>query len=222
MEKRKIIFGGYDTAAEGKWTLTEWELTSPAYRSNFVEVPGRDGDLDLSTALTDGAPRYGNRTLTATFESSEGSRIDRENVIRTMTNWLDGWRLDIILPDDDEHHLTGRVSVERLYNDNAHASVMVTAICDPWRYNNHETSVQMDATAEEQTVALVNSGRRTVVPLLVISGTDASINLKFGAASWVLGAGSYQLPDLVLQQGAFPLTFRGSGTLSLTYREAVL
>ena len=113
MDKRKIIFGGYDTAAEGKWTLTEWELTSPAYRSNFVEVPGRDGDLDLSTALTDGAPRYGNRTLTATFESSEGSRIDRENVIRAMTNWLDGWRLDIILPDDDEHHLTGRVSVER-------------------------------------------------------------------------------------------------------------
>lgn len=222
MEKRKIIYGTYDTAATGRWTLAHWELSAPAYRSNFVEVPGRDGDLDLSTALTDGAPRYGNRTLVATLESSEGTRLERESQINIMTNWLDGWRTNITLPDDSLHYMTGRVSVAKLYNDPAHASVEVTAVCDPWRYNIHETVRTLTATAEAQVAVLVNDGRKTVVPVLEITGEGASVHLVFGSASWVLGVGTYQLPDLVLTQGGAEITYSGTGTLTFTYREAVL
>lgn len=222
MEKRKIIYGSYDTAINGLWTLTGWELSPAEYKSNFVEVPGRDGDLDLSTALTDGAPRYGNRTLVATLESSEGSRLDRESRINIMTNWLDGWRMNITLPDDSQHYLTGRVSIAKEYNDPAHAAVTVTAVCDPWRYNIHETVLTLTAGTEEQVAALVNDGRKTVVPLLEISGEAASVRLVFGSASWVLGAGTYQLPDLILPQGGAQLTYSGTGTLTFTYREAVL
>lgn len=222
MEKRKIIFGTYDTAVDGLWTLTGWSLSEPAYKSNFVAVPGRDGDLDLSTALTDGAPRYSNRTLTATFECSEGTRLEREDTINTMVNWLDGWRMDIILPDDDDHYITGRVRVKREYNDPSHAAVTVTAACDPWRYSDRETVVKLTATEAVQTAVLVNSGRKTVVPLLVIEGEGASIDLTFGTASWGLSAGTYQLPDLVLNQGSVSLTYKGTGDLTFTYREAVL
>ena len=65
MQMRKIIFGDYDTWVDWGLTLTGWQLSAPEYKSNFVSVPGRDGDLDLSTALTDGEPRYNNRELTA-------------------------------------------------------------------------------------------------------------------------------------------------------------
>ena len=222
MEKRKIIFGTYDTAQDGLWTLTGWSLSEPSYKSNFVAVPGRDGDLDLSTALTDGAPRYSNRTLTATFECSEGTRLEREDTINTMVNWLDGWRMDITLPDDDDHYITGRVHVKREYNDLVHAAVTVTATCDPWRYSDRDMVVKLTATEAVQTAVLTNSGRKTVVPLLVIEGEGASINLTFGTASWRLGAGAYQLPDLVLDQGSATLTYSGTGTLTFTYREAVL
>jgi hypothetical protein len=44
----------------------------------------------------------------------------------------------------------------------------------------------------------------------------------FGSASWVLGAGVYQLPDLVVSQGGISVEYSGSGALSFTYREAVL
>lgn len=222
MEKRKIIFGTYDTAVNGRWTLAEWNLSAAMYRQNMVAVPGRDGDLDVSTVLTDGVPRYENRTLTARLECSEGTRLDRETTINTMVNWLDGWRLDIILPDDPWHYVTGRMHVERLYNDNAHAAVEVTAVCDPWRYNQHETVVELTATESAQIARLGNEGRRSVVPVLVISGENAEVNLTHEAASWVLGAGTYQLPDLVLNQGGAELTYSGTGVLTFTYREAVL
>ena len=222
MTPRKIILGTYDTIINGPWTLASWNLSPAEFRSQYVTVPGRDGDLDLSTALTDGAPRYGNRTLTATLERSDGTRLTRETAINTMVNWLDGWRMDIRLPDDDAHYMIGRVHVVKNYNDPAHAAVTVTAVVDPWRYNNHETVIRLTAAAEPVEARLTNSGRRTVVPVLTITGDAAEVLLTFGSASWALGAGTYQLPDLVVPQGGAFITYSGTGELAFTYREAVL
>ena len=219
---RKVIFGSYDTHLNGPWTLTGLELTPAEHRTQFVEVPGRDGELDLSTALTDGAPRYGNRNLTATFERSDGTRLEREAAINAMVNWLDGWRMDIRLPDDELHYISGRVHVAKNYNDPAHAAITVTAVCDPWRYNNHETVLSMTAGADPVEARLTNAGRRTVVPTLRITGEGASVLLVYGAYSWALGAGEYQLPDLIVPQGGITVTYSGTGELSFTYREAVL
>lgn len=219
---RGITIGTYDTAAQG-WTLTGWSFSAPQFVSNMVEVPGRiDGPLDLSAAITGGEPRYQSRTFVATLERSDGDRLSRDAAINTMVNWLDGWRQDIILPDDAAHYITGRVSVAREYNDPAHAAVTVTATCDPWRYAKEETVVKLAATATAQTHEFVNTGRRTAVPVLVVSG-DGSLNLQFGTASWALGAGIYQLPDLILTQGGHEVTYSGAGmSLTATYREAVL
>ena len=139
MQKRKIIIGSYDTAQEGLWTLAAWELSKAVAHEHYESVPGHNGPLDLSTVLTDGEPYYGSRELEAIFESSEGTRLEREQRIDNMINKLDGWRFNIILPDDPLHYINGRVQVEKLYNDPAHASVRITATCDPWRYNNAET-----------------------------------------------------------------------------------
>lgn len=222
MAKRRILFGSYDTAATGLWTLAEWELSPAEYRQNFVEVPGRaEGDLDLSTALTDGVPTYHNRELTVRLESSEGTRANRDARIRTMVNWLDGWRMNIVLPDDDAHYIVGRVHVAQEYSDPAHAAVNVTAVCEPWRYAVEETRVELTAAEAVQTAILRNQGRKTVVPLLTIT-TTGTLTLVFGANTWALGAGVYALPDLVLPQGEAALQYSGSGTAVLTYREAVL
>lgn len=222
MVKRGLTIGTYDTAAQG-WTLTGLEFSPPEYESNIVEVPGRiDGPLDLSTAVTGGEPRYKARTLTATFERSDGTRLSREDAINIMTNWLDGWRQDIILPDDSMHYITGRVSVAKVYNDPAHASVSVTATCEPWRYTNEETVISLTGASDTQTATFVNQGRRTVVPILTVTG-EGSMILDFGDASWALGKGVYQLPDFQLTQGSHTLTYSGDGMeMTATYREAVL
>lgn len=219
---RSIKFGEYDTAANGLWTLASWTLSEPEYQSNLVSVPGRDGPLDLSTALTGGEPRYNGRTLTATLESSEGTRAARETRIGTMINALDGYRMNIYLPDDSTHYLTGRVRVVRQYNDLAHAAVQVTAVCDPWLYSTTERTIALTAGETEQTATLPNAGRRTVVPLVTITGDDASVLLAIGSNSWSLGAGAYQLPALRVPAGGASLTYSGSGSVSIKYREAVL
>lgn len=220
MKKRAITIGDYNTALTGLWTLTAWELSEAELVEDYVEVPGHSGLLDFSTVLTDGEPCYGNRSLTVTLESSEGTRLEREARINEMVNRLDGLRHEIVLPDDPQHYLTGRVRVKKLYNDTAHASVQVTATCEPWRYNRSETVLAVSATQTEQVTTLINPGRLPVVPTIQVTGS--SVSLRLGNASQAFSAGTYIWPELYLRRGSTALRYQGSGTAIITYREAVL
>ena len=222
MKKRKLILGTYDTARDGLWTLSALELTAPDYQSNFLDVKGKDGPLDLSTALTDGVPRYGSRTLTATLESSEGTRESRQKAISKMVNALDGWRMNIVHPDYPHHYLSGRVQVKVQYSDMVHAAVTVSAICDPWLYSSAERSYDVTASDTPVQLALSNRGRRAVVPQAEGTGTGASVLVVCGGLSLAMGEGMHKLPDLLLQPGETVVTYSGTGRLRLSYREAVL
>lgn len=221
MQKRRVTFGGYDTAVRG-WTLTSWKLSDAEQKTNLVDKTGGDGSWDFSTALTEGVPRYKDRKLTATFECSEGTRETREAVINHMINTLDGFREVIFLPDDSGVYLVGLIHVARNYNDPAHASVTVTATCEPWRHSNQETIYTLTATTSKQTTVLVNDGRRAVVPTLTIEGTNASVLLEYGSVSKTFPAGTYQWPDLLLKPGTHSVKYSGTGKVIVTYREAVL
>ena len=218
MIKRTIKIGNYDTAAHG-WTLAAWTFSAPEQRTMYVDKTSGDGSWDLSTALTDGVPRYKDRNLSVTLECSEGDRAAREALIREMINTLDGYRFNIYLPDDTDLYISGRVHVARKYSDLAHCSVTVTAQCEPWKYKDTETVIRLTATSTEQVARLTNNGRRTGFPTLTVSG---SVTLAAGGSSWSLSAGSYLLPDLVLPPGTTELTYKGTGTVVITYREAVL
>lgn len=222
MKKRKLIIGTYDTALMGLWTLAALQLTNPEYQEYFMEVKGRDGPLDFSTVLTDGEPKYGSRTLTASLESSEGTRMERIARISRMVNELDGMRLNIQHPDFPDYYLTGRVKIQEEYNDMAHCAVTVTATCDPWLYAIEERLYTLTAAEGKQTAVLSNHGRRTAVPSVVISGENASFLIECGYISLALGPGTYQLPDILLKTGNTQITYSGTGTAKITYREAVL
>lgn len=223
MKNRALILGTYNTDYDGLWTLAALQLTDPEYQQHFVEVKGRDGLLDFTGALTDGEPRYTSRTLTATLESSEGTRLERQDRIAYMINALDGLRMNIYHPDHPAHFLTGRVHITVDYNTPAHAAVTVTAVCDPWLYCRMERKYSIIAQPDDKiTVRLINNGRRAVVPQVVITGETASFIIERDGVSLTLGQGTYLLPDLQLRQGVTEITCDGTGSADISYREAVL
>ena len=142
MEKRSATIGGYVTADHG-WTLAGVSLTAPEQKTNYIEKTGGDGSWDLSTVMTDGIPRYKNRTLTVTLENSQGPREDREALISDLVNQLDGLEHRIELPDHPDHFLVGRVHVSVEYSTLAHARVVITGTVEPWFYKNFETVVTL-------------------------------------------------------------------------------
>jgi hypothetical protein len=221
MQKRRVIIGEYDTAAAG-WTLTGWKLSAAEQKTKYKDKPNGDGVWDLSTAATDGIPRYNTRALAVTLECSDGDRMTRETEIRRMVNLLDGLQWHIELPDDADHYIVGRVHVARDYNDLAHAQVTVTATCEPWKYARSKTIVTAKCTSSKQTLTLTNSGRRTIAPTITVTGEDADVLLELPASSKALPEGEWQWPALALTPGSHVVTYSGTGMLAISYREAVL
>lgn len=228
MNKRTVLLGDYNTADYG-WTLTGYNLTPPEQKTNYVDKPGGDGSWDLSTVMTGGVPRYNNRSLTVTLENSQGTREDREEIINDMVNQLDGLEWHIVLPDQPDYYLVGRLSVAVDYSDLAHAAVTVTGTVEPWFYRSRETIVVLEepitVSTEAASFTVWNHGRKVVSPRLDVNGT-ASLNFEGNKIN--LTTGSYEWPALQLKPGANTLMYTGSSTstpgetLTLTYREAVL
>jgi hypothetical protein len=217
--KRQLIINSYRTAEDGLFTLTSLKITKASQVQTFVSVPGRFAPLNLSTALTDGQPYYGNASLEAVLESSEGTRAERQERIDYLVNLLDGYSVQIIHPDHPAHYLVGGVQVHPEYNDLVHCRVKVSAVCEPWFYSADTIRVTRTATASAQPLVLSNSGRLAVVPTIEVVG---EITLTYGGITKALSTGVHQLPDLYLTTGQHSVEYRGTGTVAFTYREAVL
>lgn len=217
---RKVIIGTYDTAVNG-WTLAGYELAPPMWRESYIEVPGMDGLIDASAALT-GEPRYDNRALEITLELSTGTRATREAAISAMIAGLDGREVRIIPPDLPDHNLVGRVHVSRQYNDLAHAQVIVTASCEPWQYKSLATVVTasgLSATYKQLTLA---NEARPVIPTITVA---QDTTLLWGSNEIALGAGTHRRPEIRLAAGDNILSAKvasGTGSIEIKYQEATL
>lgn len=219
MAKRQLILNGYKTAEDGLFTLASCKITKASQVQTFVSVPGRFAPLDLSTTLTDGQPYYGSAGFDAVLESSEGTREERQSRIDELVNLLDGYQVQIIHPDRPSSYMVGRVQVAPEYNDLVHCAVKVSAVCEPWFYNQDETVRSFSLTAAAQEVTLTNSARMAVVPTIETTGEATLVYRNF---TWTLSAGLHQLPDLYLTPGGHQVTLSGSGKVTFTYREGAL
>ncbi|GEM_PF-1048383 len=217
----------YDTAFTGPWTLEELSLSAPEKQTNYIQIPGRDGALDLYDGLTGGEPHYKQRTLTARLTCSEKQRKDRLELVDDIVNTLDGFAFRIILPDDPTRYIRGVCSVTVEYNDPNHCGVLITALCDPWRISLSSVSIDLEASETARTVILKNSGRRLVLP--VMAGYAASPNMpniSVSCGTYSATVTDYQahvIDELAMgYKQSRIVTYSGSGHLVFQWREAIL
>lgn len=216
----------YDTITSGPWTLIGYSLSEPKRKTNFVSIPGRNGEIDLAINQTDGDPRYENRTFKATLESSNGSRADREELINDLVNTVEGRYLVIMSPDDQEHYMIGYAHVAVEYNDLNHCRVILSGNVAPWREALDEVYEEITPTSTTQYIYLENRGGRPVAPTFSVWGTG-SVTLTWGYSSAVtINADDEEvtLTDLMMHyKDTLRIAYTGDAQhVSYRYREAIL
>lgn len=215
---RGIIFGDHHTADDWGLILTAKTINPPAPKYVRVTIDGRDGDLNLSRTLT-GDMKYENREAFFSFIVTGGTHDSREELITEIINLIHGNELKIIEPDDPDHFLLGECSVNDIQNNKAYGSFSVSANCEPYRYAMEEIKRTITASATPSNVVLTNSGRKSLIPTVTVTGT---VNLAIGTTNVSLGAGTYKLTSLILRPGSNIVTVSGSGVITFTYREGVI
>lgn len=216
--RRFFLFDTYNTAYDWGLLLTAKSIKDPDPKTNYQNIDGASGSLDLTEALT-GEVAYSDRSLTASFSLSEGTVKEREVVIRGIVAALHGKRVRIVEPDDPEHFFLGRAQVTGYTNTQAYATLDIEATCEPWRYAVNESERRVTVRGEAVDVVIRNDGTQSVCPVITVTGT---VSITDNGVTTELSAGSYKITDIRLKRGANVINVSGRGTVVFTYREAVL
>lgn len=117
--------------------LSSVSIPPAAVKTNYIDIPGADGSLDMTEAL--GAVRYKDRSCSFVF--SVFPYEDFEEKKKQISNLLNGRRCKIKLDKDSEYYWVGRCSVNNYASDRNLHKITVNATVNPYKYKVSETAV---------------------------------------------------------------------------------
>ena len=190
-------------------------ISPPEAKTYLVPVPGRNGSLDFTEALTDGQVVYNDRLLTITMYcfAVEERLPEMETACR---NALHGQKLNIVMDCDPGYYYRGRLSVDWVSEDNIDIAT-ITATCDPYKYKLSPTVREYDVKGALSIGPL--NGRMPTVPTVT---TNAEITVKFNGSTIVFPPGTRKDPSLLFVEGYNHMELTGTGHIKFEYQEGEL
>lgn len=208
-----ITFGDKHSFYDLKlWLRSYPAISPPKPKRKQVEVLGLDGMLDLSKTLT-GYMLYERRTITMEFNIL-APRAQWPEIHSEIMDMLHGAEMDVILDNDPEFCYTGTLTVDAFDPQQAVSIVKITADVEPYKKKLEVT--RRSYTVSGSLTTVIATMRMPVIPL--ITASDA-MQMTFGGRTFDLLPGDNTLPDVILQEDESIVTFTGSGTISMEYRE---
>lgn len=187
-------------------------ISPPTPKTKYVEVPGADGAIDMTDALT-GYTQYQNRKISFEFILMAG----RENwpaIYSDLMDTLHGRKVKITFDDDPDYYYTGRVTVGKWDAKKVTAVITMSAEVEPFKTEKLRKTKNCVMTGEHVTV-VVQGSKKPVVP--DITASDDGVQVFFRGSTYTLKEGVNRIPGIVIREGDNALTFTGSGTVDITY-----
>ena len=230
-----------------KNTWDDWHLipmtrplvAPPPIATNYAEIPGLDGFIDLSTALT-GAYTYGKRSGSWQFALAQS---DTENYGDWATRYsailayLRGGAKRVVLEDDPSYFYEGNVYVSDFRSDKWYSLIELTYDLSPfkrsftstvdewiWDTFNFETD-QIPTNFNDMyvngtlTKEITGTYMRCIPEITVSAPMTITYN---GNTVTFEQAGTYRTYQLMIVEGTLPITFEGVGRVTLVYRGGIL
>lgn len=190
----------------------EKKIGNPSVQSYLVQVPGRNGLVNLTKGLT-GRVCYDNRTLSFKYFGT-GTRAELLN-LREVMNKYHGENINIIDDDTPFYYYEGECTVETQLSSN-YITIDITVNANPFMMANDDTILTVDLSDTVKNISIYNDGV-SVTPTATVSG-EATISKK--GTTYNLSTGTYILTDLEVENGSNIYEVSGSGTISISYKEA--
>lgn len=211
-----VKFGSHDMLRDYGVIMTSFDIGMPSQKRSSIEVPGMDGVIDLTYALSE-QKIYENRTVSMTFEILYRNGADLWNIHERIANDLHGNEMDIRLSFYPGWHLEGNVSVDGLSMNDGMASFKVTCDCNPYFIRNSLTRATYAVTGTMD--VYIRNATRWTIPSTEVTGT---VSVKTDDAAVSLSTGKARNAAIVLKSGLNRITLGGSGTITFEYQEARL
>lgn len=188
------------------------EIGNPTPQSYLVEVPGRNGLVNLTKGLT-GNVTYSNRSLRFQYLAS-GTYEEVEETI-DLFNSLHGETFKVIDDDTPEYYYEGEATV-KVARNGILTTITLEFNANPFRERLDLTNMTTALSTTDKTLVVNNYGV-VVQPTIIVDNTS---KIVYKGNTYTLTAGTYKISDVELKTGYNSFIVSGSGNLTIQFREA--
>lgn len=197
LPNNRLIVNGVDLSIRFQMVLLDgYTLEPPEPKTYTVDIPGGNGVIDLTEALT-GDVAYKNRKQEFTFAVIDVKNF--EKVKTEVSNFLHGRAFDYTMTMDPGYTYHGRFSVDS-YSHEAYANGLlgqfkITVDANPYKLKEH-CAYRLNATGGK--LYRFESGRRPVHPTVECAQPTW---FTWNGKEQLVPAGTYRLNDVVFTDG---------------------
>lgn len=223
-----VRFGTKHSYEDFGLILQKKDLPFPNPKVEEVEVPGRNGTIDLTESLTDDV-MFENRTVTFTFAVLDAISY-WSNAMSQLANYLHGRKMKITLDADKTFYFYGRCKINEFKSQKRLGTIVVECDCEPYKIEEngagepwlwdtfsfvngiiHVNEIEVSGSA---TVNLLNR-RKVVSPTFTCS---AEMTVIFNGNTYNLPLGKTKVYDIRLHEGDNFIEINGNGTVKIEYK----
>ncbi|MGN0462007.1 MAG: hypothetical protein ACI4HZ_06140 [Ruminococcus sp.] len=198
---RGITFGNIHTD-DMNLILSSVNIPPAQPKTNYIDIPGADGQVDLTEAL--GVVKYQMREAEFVFTTAPGHNI--EDVKRKVSNTLNGVYFDkIVLDKDPEWYWQGRVRVDGYGNEYPCDKITVKATLKPYKYRDNVIKFRSTKAQDTRTVVLYNENK-VVLPKFITANSGVRISCN-GNSTYIAPNTTFSSTDFALEKGNNQLDF---------------
>lgn len=227
IDKESEVYHTYDTFG---LILESTDLTYPDAKRETIDVPGRDGVIDLTGRLA-GEVRFYNRTLTLNLvDMSDRKHYSAKASL--LSSLLYGKELKIILDKDKSFYYRGRIVVSNFTPMGKTDATNIVVECDvePFKYSIQSTAERWKwdpfnfytgvitnysgIVVRGTTTITIDAGDKSLTPTITCS---SGMVLQLRGQRYELNAGSNYNREIILEPRENTLTFIGNGTVTIDF-----
>lgn len=215
-----VLFNEIHSFRDLNLVLAPFVLPPAKLKTNYIDVPGRDGSIDATEAT--GKATYEDRVFSFTFTVFPQDNLTFEERQTVVSNALNGTRCKITVEKDPDYYLDARCTVDKHFADKNLRQIVVGVRCAPYKMKQYDTIASYNLTSNEQKTIVLQNGKKRVCPTIEVSGT---VTVSFGTYSKTYTTGVYKDLAISLLHGTNTLTLKASGnasTIKFVYREGDL
>lgn len=203
-----MIIGTHDT---DKWgVVASYSITPPEVVMKYIEIPGRNGRIDASEALT-GYPTYLDRELKVQLLIVEKTPEEFQKIYDEIYEALHGRRLNASVTYDAEYHYTGRWAVASINHETRNVrTIDLVCQCAPYAFKNAET---------EKSLSVGDVTLTSSMPTQVTLTITKALTMKRNGTTYTYAIGTHYLYPLLVGSETWTIT---AGAGIATYQEGKL
>ena len=232
-----IYFDEVHSWLEWGLKVKEIHIGLPDAKTEYVDVPGMNGSLDL-TETQNGGVKYGMRKLEFTFDARNCNYLKWTNLTSRIARTLHGKEKRIILDIDSGYYYVGRCALNTEKTDEVLAEIVITCTCEPykidvtssdepWKWDpfsfidgviRNTSDIKINSPSGWQKVVLVGWVYNDVLRLV----SNADMTVRYRNYTYPVYSGDNYMYDIELYEGENELYFKGTGTVTIVHRGGMI